>query len=74
MNAEAETAILALSALAAAPWAIAAGMLLSGKWRISTASPPKPKDAPAPEPAVTGVFPSVPSVPANGAGSPAGAL
>ena len=75
MNAEVETALLALSVLAAVPWAIAAGMLLSGRWKLSTATEAargKAGTSAPGKPAATEAFQTVPA-PANGSDPAAGA-
>jgi hypothetical protein len=38
---EGETLIVALAALAGAPWVIAGSMLLTGRWKIMTPAPKK---------------------------------
>jgi hypothetical protein len=77
MGTQVETALVALAALAAAPWLIAAGMLLSGRWKLSTATEAArgksavPKREPE-KPAATEAFQTVPA-PANGSESVVGA-
>jgi hypothetical protein len=68
-----ETALIGVLALAAGAEATVATLLLSGKWKISTGTRPKPTAA---TPAAAETFRSVPAMPATGNGSEpaAGAL